>query len=161
MRPKLELLEPELIDRVLGEAYELLLNPGVKVQSPEARELLAQAGAAIDGEVAHIPEALARRQLSSVPHEFWLHDRAGHPAVHYGGDDVHFDPGSSGVQILDPDTLEHRPAQAVDLVRLVKIAELLPQYAAQSTAVVCDECPKRSAISTGCSWCCGIPTSRS
>ena len=39
MRPKLELLEPELIDRVLSEAYELLLNPGVKVQSPEAREL--------------------------------------------------------------------------------------------------------------------------
>ena len=148
MRPKLELLEPELIDRVLGEAYELLLNPGVKVQSPEARELLAQAGAAIDGEVAHIPEALARRQLSSVPHEFWLHDRAGHPAVHYGGDDVHFDPGSCGVQILDPDTLEHRPAQAVDLVRLIKTAEMvdkgstIPQYAAQSTAVVCNDVPK-------------------
>jgi trimethylamine---corrinoid protein Co-methyltransferase len=148
MRPRLELLEPELIDRVLSEAYELLLSPGVKVQSPEARELLAQAGAAIDGEVAHIPEALARRQLSSVPHEFWLHDRAGNPAVHYGGDDVHFDPGSSGVQILDPDTLEHRPARAADLVRLIKTAEMVdkgstvPQYAAQSTAVVCDDVPK-------------------
>jgi trimethylamine--corrinoid protein Co-methyltransferase len=142
MRPKLELLEPELIDRVLGEAYELLLQPGVKVQSPEARELLAQAGATIDGEVARIPEALARQQLSTVPREFWLHDRAGDPVVHYGGDDVHFDPGSSGVQILDPDTLEHRPAQAVDLVRLIKTAEVLPQYAAQSTAVVCDDVPK-------------------
>ena len=58
--------------------------------------------------IAHIPEALARQQLSTVPHEFWLHDRAGNPVVHYGGDDVHFDPGSSGVQILDPDTLEHQ-----------------------------------------------------
>ena len=38
MRPKLELLEPELVNRVLGEAYELLMNPGVKVQSSEARE---------------------------------------------------------------------------------------------------------------------------
>jgi trimethylamine--corrinoid protein Co-methyltransferase len=142
MRPKLELLEPDLVDRVLGEAFELLMNPGVKVQSLEARELLAQAGAAIDGEVAHIPQALARRQLSTVPHEFWLHDRAGNPVVHYGGDDVHFDPGSSGVQILDPDTLEHRPAQANDLVRLIKTAEMLPQYAAQSTAVVCDDVPK-------------------
>src|SRR5512139_2953058 len=130
MRPKLELLEPELIDRVLSEAFELLLNPGVKVQSPEARELLAQAGATIDGEIAHIPAALARVQLSTVPHEFWLHDRAGQPVVHYGGDDVHFDPGSSGVQILDPDTLEHRPAQAIDLVRLIKTAEMLLQHAA-------------------------------
>ena len=64
MRPKLELLEPELVDRVLGEAYELLLNPGVKVQSREARQLLAQAGARIDGEIAYIPEALARQQLT-------------------------------------------------------------------------------------------------
>ncbi len=142
MRPKLELLEPKLIDRVLGEAFELLLNPGVKVQSPEARELLKQAGAAIEGEIAHIPEAVARQQLSAVPHEFCLYNREGNPAVHYGGDDVHFDPGSSGVQVLDPDTLEHRPARAADLVRLIETAEMLPQYAAQSTAVVCDDVPK-------------------
>ena len=82
MRPKLELLEPELVERVLGEAFELLMNPGVKVQSPEARELLAQAGATIEGEIAHMPEALARQQLSTVPHEFWVHDRAGNPVVH-------------------------------------------------------------------------------
>src|SRR5512137_813814 len=142
MRPRLELLEPELVDRVLGEAYELLMNPGVKVQSPEARELLAQAGATLEGEIAHIPEALARQQLSTVPNEFWAYDRAGNPVVHYGGDDVHFDPGSAGVQILDADTLEHRPAQTVDLVRLIKTAEMLPQYAAQSTAVVCNDVPK-------------------
>ena len=142
MRPKLELLEPELVDRVLREAYELLLNPGVKVQSPEARQLLAQAGARIDGEIAYIPEALAHQQLSTVPHEFWLHDRAGNRVVHYGGDDVYFDPGSSGVQVLDPETLEHKSAQADDLVRLIKTAEVLPQYAAQSTSVVCDDVPK-------------------
>ncbi len=142
MRPKLELLEPELVDRVLGEAFELLLKPGVKVQSPEARELLAQAGAALEGEIAHIPEAMARQQLSTVPHEFWLHDRTGSPVVHYGGDDVYFDPGSAGVQILDAETLEHRPACAADLVRLIKTAEMLPQYAAQSTAVVCNDVPK-------------------
>jgi trimethylamine--corrinoid protein Co-methyltransferase len=148
MRPRLELLEPELIDRVLGEAFELLLNPGVKVQSPEARELLREAGVIVDGEIVHIPESLARQQLSTVPREFWLHNRSGRAVVHYGGDDVHFDPGSSGVHVLDPDTLEHRPAQAADLVRLIQTAEMVdhgstvPQYAAQSTAVVCDDVPK-------------------
>jgi trimethylamine--corrinoid protein Co-methyltransferase len=55
---------------------------------------------------------------------------------------VHFDPGSSGVHILDPDTLEHKPSYTSDLVRLIKVAEMLPQYAAQSTAVVCNEIPK-------------------
>ncbi len=39
MQPRLELLDRELIERILGEAFELLMNPGVKVQSAEAREL--------------------------------------------------------------------------------------------------------------------------
>ena len=142
MRPKLELLDRELLDRIVGEAFELLMTPGVRVQSIEARELLIKAGATIDGDVAHIPEAVARTALATVPHSFYVHDRAGNSVVHYGGDDVHFDPGSSGVQVLDPDTLEHRPSRAADLVRLIKVAELLPQLAAQSTAIVCDDVPK-------------------
>lgn len=142
MQPKLELLDRELIDRIVGEAFELLMSPGVRVQSSEARELLSSAGATIDGEVAHIPEAVARKALATVPRSFYVYDRAGKPVVHYGGDDVHFDPGSSGVQVLDPDTLEHRPSRAADLVRLIKVAEMLPQLAAQSTAIVCDDVPK-------------------
>ncbi len=140
-QPKLELLDRELIERVLAEAFELMLEPGIKVQAPLARELLMNAGVRVENNVAHIPEACAREALATVPHEFYLHDRSGQPVVHYGGDDVHFDPGSSGVQVLDPDTLEHRSSQADDLVRLIQVAELLPQYAAQSTAVVCGDVP--------------------
>ena len=144
MQPNLSLLSPELVNRVLDEAFQLLRSPGIKVQSPEARSLLADAGAQIDepNEVAHIPEAIVRRALDTAPGEFFLYNRAGEPAVRYGGDAVHFDPGSSCVHILDPDTLEHRPAHTPDLVRLIKVAEMLPQYDAQSTAVVCNEIPK-------------------
>ena len=31
----------------------------------------------MEGEIAHIPEALARQRLNTVPHEFWVHDRYG------------------------------------------------------------------------------------
>jgi trimethylamine--corrinoid protein Co-methyltransferase len=142
MQPKLELISPELIDRILDEAFQLLLTPGIKVQSDEARALLASAGAQIADGIAHIPEKLVRDALQTVPHTFYLHDRDGNPAVTYGGNAVHFDPGSSGVHMLNPDTLEHYPSQSDDLVRLVKVAEMLPQYDAQSTAVVCNEVPK-------------------
>ena len=144
MQPKLEFLSPELVQRILDEAFQLLLSPGVKVQAPEARRLLAEAGAVVDesAEVARIPEAVIRAALETTPREFFLYNRAGEPVVRYGGSAVHFDPGSAGVHILDPDTLEHRPAQTPDLVRLVKVAEMLPQYAAQSTAVVCNEVPQ-------------------
>jgi trimethylamine--corrinoid protein Co-methyltransferase len=144
MQPKISLLSDLLIKQILDEAFQLMMAPGIKVQSPEARRLLAEAGARVEeaSEVAHIPVEVAAPALESAPKQFYLYDRFGQPVINYGGDAVHFDPGSSGVHILDADTLEHRPSYAPDLVRIIKIAEMLPQYDAQSTAVVCNEIPK-------------------
>ena len=109
MQPKLILLSDEIIARIMEEAYELLLKPGIKVQNEEGRELLAEAGAKIDPvtHVAQIPAALVRKALETVPREFYLYDYDGNPVIHYGGDSVHFDPGSSGITMLNPETLEH------------------------------------------------------
>lgn len=144
MQPRIELLTDKLIRRVLDEAYQLLAEHGVKVQSQDARQLLASAGARIDPaqEVAYLPADLIEGALKSAPRSFCLYNRSGEPVVVYGEDAVHFDPGSSGVHVLDPETLEHRPSHTPDLIRLVKVAESLPQYAAQSTAVVCGDVPE-------------------
>jgi trimethylamine--corrinoid protein Co-methyltransferase len=142
MQPKIELLTTDLIVRILDEAFELMEKPGIKVQSAQARDLLVAAGASVEGDVVQISEKIVRKALDSVPKEFFLFDRSGQPKVRYGGDSVHFDPGSSGVHVLDPETLEHKPSYTPDLVRVVKVAEMLPQYAAQSTAIVCSEVPK-------------------
>ncbi len=140
MRPKLELLDKPLIERILDEAFQLIEDPGVRV-APYVEDLLRAAGITVKDGVAYIPEALARRLLDLVPRGFCLFDRLGKPAVHYGGDAVHFDPGSSCLNILDPETQQARPAMAADLVRLVQVAEMLPQFAAQSTAMVCNDVP--------------------
>ena len=50
MQPKLSLLNDELIGRIIEEAYQLMLKPGIKVQNAEARQLLADAGAELDEE---------------------------------------------------------------------------------------------------------------
>jgi trimethylamine--corrinoid protein Co-methyltransferase len=142
VRPKIEFLTFDLIARILDEAFQLMQKPGIKVQSSPARVLLINAGATAEGDVLKIPEKIVRKALDTVPAEFHLYDRSGNPQVHYGGDTVQFDPGSSGVHILDPETLEHKPSFTPDLVRLVKVAEMLHQYDAQSTAVVCNEVPK-------------------
>ncbi len=141
MRPKFHLLDTPLIERIIGEAFQLIEDPGVRV-APYVEELLRSAGITVREGVAHIPEALARRILELVPREFYLYDRRGHPAVHYGGHDVHFDPGSSCLNILDAHTNQARPALSLDLVRLIQVAEMLPQFAAQSTAVVCNDVPQ-------------------
>src|SRR3989304_3132103 len=141
MQPKLSLLTDELIRRILDEDFQLMLKPGIKVQNGEARELLASAGAQLDEEtfVARIPEQIVHKALETVPRQFHLYDYEGNPKVQYGGDVVHFDPGSSGITILDPETLEHKDATTHDLIRILKVAEQIPQYDAQSTALVCTE----------------------
>ena len=49
MQPKLELLSVELTSRILDEAYQLMMNPGIKVLSIPARIMLAETGAQIEG----------------------------------------------------------------------------------------------------------------
>ncbi len=144
MQPKLELLQPELVRRILDEAGQLLRKPGIKVLSARAREILAAAGAGVhaNSDIVHIPEKVMEAALATVPASFSLYNRLGRATVVYGENHVQFDPGSSAVHILDPETLEHRPPQSEDLVRLVQVAEMIPQYEAQSTAIVCDDVPK-------------------
>jgi trimethylamine--corrinoid protein Co-methyltransferase len=144
VQPTISLLTDELVNQILDEAFQLLIKPGIKVQSPLAMHLLEEAGARVDKDaaVAHIPENIVYQALETVPHEFHLYDRYGILKITYGGNAVHFDPGSSGVHILDPETGDHRPSYTDDLVRIVKLTEMLSQFDAQSTAVICNEIPK-------------------
>jgi trimethylamine--corrinoid protein Co-methyltransferase len=143
MKPKITLLDEDLISRVILEAFELLQKPGIKVQNEDARALLFKAGAKVDEstQVVRLPHSLILGCLATVPHHFHLYDYFGEPKVHYGGEAVHFDPGSSGINIFDSDTRQHREAQAQDLLRIVKVTESISQYDAQSTSVFCSDVP--------------------
>jgi trimethylamine--corrinoid protein Co-methyltransferase len=142
MKPEFQIVSLQAIIRILAEAYQLLAETGIRVSDAEAGNLLEKGGAKVENMLALIPEGMIDRALSTVGKDFYLHNRSGEPAVHYSaGDEVHFDPGSCAVNILDPYILEHRPAVTADLVRLVQVTEMLPQFAAQSTAVVCHDAP--------------------
>jgi trimethylamine---corrinoid protein Co-methyltransferase len=139
MRPKLELLEHSLVKRILDEAFELLETTGTKVGAPEALDLLGSAGSWVERDTVRLPQGLVREALESAPREFFLYTRSGEPAVRYGGDHVHFDPGSSCLNILDAESQQPRPATSTDLVRMVQVTEMLPEFAAQATAMVCND----------------------
>lgn len=141
MRPKIELLEHSLVERILDEAFELLETVGTKVGAAEAVDLLSSAGARPQGSGLCLPRSLVRQALESMPREFFLYTRGGKRVVHYGGDNVHFDPGSSCLNILDAETQQPRPAISADLIRMVQVTEMLPEFAAQATAMVCNDVP--------------------
>ncbi len=144
IRPKLEFLSPETVNRAIDEAYELLWDPGVRVHYDEALKLLAEAGAAVDMEsrVAKIPRHLAEKAVDTAPSSFHLYDLDGKPAVHYGGDDVHFDPGSAAIEITDYQASQSRIPVTADCENFVRVAEMLPQIDALATSIVCGDVPQ-------------------
>ena len=144
IRPTIKLLNDDTIRRILDEAYQLLEDPGVRVHSDRALELLDGAGAKIDRQsrVARIPPDVTRRALETVPRSFHLYNTAGEPAVHYGGDDVHFDPGSAAIEILDHGSTHSRQPVTADLIAATRLGEVLLTIDAISTCLVCADVPE-------------------
>lgn len=144
MRPQFKILSDDLVQTILDEAHALLLDPGVRVHNQEALDLLAEGGAQVDFEsrVVRIAEDMIQEALASAPSEFDLYNFAGEAVVHYGGDAVHFDPGSAAINLLDHETQEQRPPLTHDYVQFVQLVEMLPQLDAQSTALICADVPE-------------------
>lgn len=147
MKPKFGLLNKDLIDRIVSEGLEILMNPGVKVHNEETLKLLSDNGAEIDldEKIAYIPEEVVLKAIDTAPSEFILYNLDGEPAVRYMGDEVHFNPCSTALTILDSETQKQRPPVSEDMVKFVKLVETIPQLDAQSTALVCSDVPKEVA----------------
>ena len=77
MQPKLDLLDGDLVRRVLDEAFLLLRDHGVKVQSAEAVDLLAGAGSKVDEDIVHLPESVVANALATAPGGVHPHGRGG------------------------------------------------------------------------------------
>ena len=147
MRPCLQFLSRDTIERIIYEAYDLLNDPGVQIHSERALHLLAEHGADVDFEaqVACIPADLVSRAVETAPSSFYLYDADGQPAVHYGGDDVHFDPGSAAIEILDHDAKRSRFPVTADFMHFVKLADGLDALDAIATSLVCTDVPQEIA----------------
>ena len=139
--PKISFFTPEIVKKIIVEAIDVLMNPGVKVQNLAALSLLADFGAQVDHDlqIARIPKTIIHKALDTAPSEFYLYDLIGNPVVHYGGDSVSFNPGSSAITILDSQTHKHRPPTTNDFIKFVKLVETISQLDAQSTAFVCSD----------------------
>jgi trimethylamine--corrinoid protein Co-methyltransferase len=147
MRPRLNFLSHETIERIVSEAYDLLKDPGVRVHSDRALHLLAEHGAEVDleAQVAHIPANMARQAVETAPSSFHLYDADGKPVIHCGGDDVHFDPGSAAIEILDHGANRSRSPITSDCVRFVKLADGLDAMDGVATSLVCADVPQEIA----------------
>jgi trimethylamine---corrinoid protein Co-methyltransferase len=135
MRPSLNILEPELIGRIVDEAMRVLSETGMEIRGAEMRRRLVEYGLPTDpnGRVL-FPRDVVEAAIASAPSSFWLYDRDGNPHADIGGDRVHFIPGSSGLKLLDHRTGETRLANSTDFVEYVRLGDGLANIPYLATA---------------------------
>ena len=144
MRPKLRLLEDELIDRIVDEAREILAEMGVEIHNPEVLAMLGDHGARVDAEASHawIGGDLVDQALRTVPSSFSLFDVGGERTHDLGGDAVYFTPGSAAINILDPDLGKMRKPVTADYIRYARLMTGLDNIESQSTAFIPSDVPE-------------------
>ncbi|MEW6742496.1 MAG: trimethylamine methyltransferase family protein [Planctomycetota bacterium] len=145
MRPRLRLLDRDLIARIVGEARHLLATLGVEIANDAVLELLGEHGASIDRARHHakLTDAIIDRALATVPSSFKLYDVLGRETHDFSGDNVYFTPGSAAIHILDGKTGEIRRPLTPDYVRYTKLLSGLPHLASQSTAFIPADVPEK------------------
>src|SRR5512137_1837893 len=142
-RPKLELLGREFVEKIVDEGLTLLERQGVMVENAEALKLLGDAGATIDRATQRVRmgRKLLESALALTPAEIDLYDRNGAKPFAVHGDEVHFDPGSAAVTMLDHATQSERKAATGDVVDFYKLVETLENIHFQSTGLIAADVP--------------------
>jgi len=135
MRPGLNILEPELIGRVVDEAKRVLAEHGFEIRGAEMRRRLIEAGLPQrdDGRML-FPRAIVEDAIRTAPRSFELFDRAGIARADIGDDRVHFIPGSSGLKMLDHRTGEARQATSLDFAEYIRLGDGLANIPYLATA---------------------------
>ncbi len=125
--PRFRLLSDAQLDRLHEAAVELLGDPGVRIMTAGARDLLARAGAALEGaDVVKIPPRLVDEALASAPSAFAIHDRTGAARMRLGEGNVYFGSGVTSLGYLDPATGTPHDFTLEDFADAARLTDALP-----------------------------------
>jgi len=125
--PQFAVLSDTQLQDIHLAALEVLRRIGIRFHHQEAVEMLKEAGAFIsDGNLVKFPARMVEDAVASTPGRIILCDRDGEPAVFLEGTKVYFGTGSDCLNLLDPETGEHRKFTQTDLINSYHLCDALP-----------------------------------
>ncbi len=98
-----ELLTPDQVEAVHEASLAILERTGLDFHHEAARNLLARAGARVDGIRVFFPRTLVEAQRTKPPEQFTLHARDPEHDVVIGGDRPVFVPANCPAFVMEPD----------------------------------------------------------
>ena len=103
---RFEMLSQDQLQELFDGVLHVLEYTGLDVYHDEARDILEQAGAWVDGLRVRLPSYLVRRSLDLAPRSFTIWARDGNPEhdIHIGPGRAHFGPGPTCPNFIDIET---------------------------------------------------------
>ncbi|MCX6032440.1 MAG: trimethylamine methyltransferase family protein [Chloroflexi bacterium] len=125
--PQFAVLSDTQLQSLNLAALETLRRTGIRFFHKGAIEMLHQAGAFVsDGNLVKISAALVEDAISTVPSRIVMCDRDCAPGMYLEGTKVNFGTGSDCLNLLDPETGEHRTFTQADIVAGYHLCDALP-----------------------------------
>ncbi len=116
------------LEELFNGVLHVLEYVGLEVKHEEAREILEEAGAWVDGDRVRLPSYMVKDALAKAPRSFTVYARDGNPEhdIHIGPGRAHFGPGPTCMNFIDVETMERRPYQRKDVPVVAKVVDSLP-----------------------------------
>jgi trimethylamine--corrinoid protein Co-methyltransferase len=135
-------LSPGQVERIYTASLEVMERTGIRVESEEARFLLAEHGADLEGDTVSLPPHLVKQALAATPPRFTIYARDGTPALEVESGRVYFGPGPTCPNFLDPDTGQRRLYVRRDATAVARVCDALPHIDfVESLGVISDVDP--------------------
>ena len=123
--PQFRVLSDRQVERVYQATLECLNRTGVDIHNAEARDLLARAGARVDGVRVRIPPHIIQDAIAATPRTFTIWGRDGQHRMQIVLDKVHYGPGPTCTYFMDPETGERRMTRRGDPGLTAKVCDAL------------------------------------
>jgi trimethylamine--corrinoid protein Co-methyltransferase len=125
---RFQMLSQDQLEEMFNGVLNVLETIGLDVHHEEARKILGDAGARVEGKRVCIPQHLVKRCLSTAPRSFTIYARDGNPAhdIHIGPGRAHFGPGPTPPNFIDIETLERRLYVKDDARIVATVVDALP-----------------------------------
>ena len=137
-RPQLEMLDEELLKKIIDEAKLVLDEIGVEFTNEEAIGILEDYGARRDKKSGRMlfDGDTVDKAASDAPESFQIYNRCGDIAMDLGGEKTHFVPGSAAISILDTESSQMRKPKSQDLLNFYRVTEALSHIDAMATGLI-------------------------
>jgi trimethylamine--corrinoid protein Co-methyltransferase len=124
---RFQMLSDDQLQELFDGVLHVLEYTGLEVHHEEAREILKEAGAWVDGKMVRLPSYMVKDALSKAPRSFTLFARDGDKKknIHIGPGRAHFGPGPTCVNFIDIETMERRPYVKSDVPLVARMVDAL------------------------------------